>query len=94
LGDTEREQLGVRSGVTATWYLSTLYWELKDEFQLRVIFKFSPTELAREQELNRMGEGGVPVSKAGNSESQLAIKKHSTFLLSLLFMHSYHNYPF
>jgi hypothetical protein len=47
-----------------------LYWELKDEFQFRVILTFSPTELTLEQELCIMGGGGVPVSNAGNSESQ------------------------
>jgi hypothetical protein len=58
LGDTEPEQLGVRSGVTATWYLSTLYWELKEEFQLIVMFMSSPTEWERMQEVR--GAGGGP----------------------------------
>jgi hypothetical protein len=58
LGDTELAQLGVGSGVTATWYLSTLYWELKDGDQLRVILKSSPTDRAREQEVK--GAGGGP----------------------------------
>jgi hypothetical protein len=57
LVNTEPVQLGVGSGVTATWYLSTLYWELKDVSQLMVILK-SLTERVRKQEVK--GAGGGP----------------------------------
>jgi hypothetical protein len=58
LGGTEPEQFDVGSGVIATWYLSTLYWELKDGDQLMVILKFPPTELIRREEAE--GSGGGP----------------------------------
>jgi hypothetical protein len=65
LGDTEVAQLGVRSGVTATWYLSTLYWELKNGDQLMVILKSSPTaEQAREKEVKGAGGGGPRIYTA------------------------------